>query len=380
MPIDETSYRSRFFTYSAEDLSLRKKLENSLHDLLTNIIPQNISAKMQSSMLQTKKAGTKSLQALVDTIQETLDHREQAHQEINKIVKQEPQRINTKNTHEQKIIEFIQELKKDSVSDVKETCSMWINAELVEDIIKNRYDDKKKATELAPTLIVERLQQRLGQKMKEKSERLSSEVDAFLSGYDISINESDVLKDSWDFNAKGAFAGALAGLGTFGALATWASVVAAGSNLGGYILAAKIVSALSALGISVGGTATVASVMSILGGPITIAAGIAVMTATIAASIFGDSWQKKLAKKMCKGMRENNIEEKITQNFNNFWDNTEKAFKHAAKETEEDFQRKLASLQEIAFNTNVDVLKQHLGAATELKDFFAGIPWRRIAQ
>jgi len=380
VPIDETSYRSRFFTYSAEDLSLRKKLENSLHDLLTNIIPQNISAKMQSSMLQTKKAGTKSLQALVDTIQETLDHREQAHQEINKIVKQEPQRINTKNTHEQKIIEFIQELKKDSVSDVKETCSMWINAELVEDIIKNRYDDKKKATELAPTLIVERLQQRLGQKMKEKSERLSSEVDAFLSGYDISINESDVLKDSWDFNAKGAFAGALAGLGTFGALATWASVVAAGSNLGGYILAAKIVSALSALGISVGGTATVASVMSILGGPITIAAGIAVMTATIAASIFGDSWQKKLAKKMCKGMRENNIEEKITQNFNNFWDNTEKAFKHAAKETEEDFQRKLASLQEIAFNTNVDVLKQHLGAATELKDFFAGIPWRRIAQ
>lgn len=386
VPIDEASFRSRFFTYSAEDLSLRKDLDKSLHDLLTNIAPQNISAEMQSYILQAKEAGTKSLQVLIGTIQATLDHREQARREIENIIEQEPQRVNTIKTHEKKITNFIQELKKESACDVKEICSHWMNADLVEEIINVRYNKKtdkngkKKAMELASAHIVEQLQQHIGREIKKKSERLSLEVDAFLSSYETSMDESGTLKNSWDFNAKGAFAGALAGLGTFGALATWASVVAAGSNLGGYILAAKIVSALSAMGISVGGTATVATVMSLLGGPVTIAAGIAVAAAAITAAIVGDSWQKKLAKKICKGMREHNIEEKITQNLNSYWDDTEKAFKHAAKETEKDFQRKLSSLKEIAFNTNVDVLKQHLGAATEIKDFFAGIPWKRIEQ
>lgn len=380
VPIDEESFRSRFFTYSAEDLSLRKNLENSLRDLLANMAPQSTLAQMQSSILQAKEAGTKNLQALITTIQETLDHREQARQEIERIIEQEPQRIAEKKLQEKKITEFIQELKSETVSDIKDACDIWMDVDRVERTIKDRYDDKKKATELAPTYVVEQIQKHVGERVKKKSERLSSEVDAFLSSYDISLKDSGALKNSWEFNAKGAFAGALAGFGTFGALATWASVVAAGSNLGGYILAAKIVSALSALGISVGGTATVATVMSMLGGPITIAAGIAVLTAAIAASIFGDSWSKKLAKKICKSMRENNIEEKITQNLNGFWDDTQKAFEHAAKETEEDFQRKLISLQEIAFNTNVDVLKQHLATANEMKAFFVGIPWKRIAQ
>lgn len=386
VPIDEESFRSRFFTYSAEDLSLRKDLDSSLRDLLENIVPTNILAQMQSSILQAKEAGTKSVQALVNTIQESLDHREQAKHEIEQLVAQEPARIQEKKAQVEEITGLIRELKEQSVLDVKQACSDWVDAESIEDVIRERYckNDsgfkKKEVAELAPTYVIEQLQQQIGRQMKIKSEKLSSAVDAYLSGYDISLKDAGSFSSSWDFNAKGAFAGALAGLGTFGALATWASIVAAGSNLGGYILAAKIVSALSAIGVSVGGTATVATVMSVLGGPVTIAAGIAILAATIAASIFGDSWQTKLAKKIYKNMRENDIEEQITQNLNKFWDDTEMAFKHAAKETEEDFKRKLISLEKIASSTDVDVLKEHLNIASDLRDFFAGIPWRRIAQ
>lgn len=71
--------------------------------------------------------------------------------------------------------------------------------------------------------------------------------------------------------------GAVASLTTFGALATWASIVAAGSNLGAYLLVPTVVSFLSSIGVSVGGTAAAASIVAVLGGPITIGIGIAVV-------------------------------------------------------------------------------------------------------
>ncbi|MCY4304486.1 MAG: hypothetical protein OXC62_06870 [Aestuariivita sp.] len=63
---------------------------------------------------------------------------------------------------------------------------------------------------------------------------------------------------------------ALAGLGTYGALAIWASIVAAGSNLEAYILVAKIVSFVSSIKISVGGTTTAAATVAAIGGLIII--------------------------------------------------------------------------------------------------------------
>lgn len=376
--VDSTSFRNRFFTFSAEQPKLRKGLENELSRLLTEICPKHILKELDRSIQQAKNSGTKSLGALIHTLQETLQHRDSARLEFEKVLAQEPERLQNKNQHILNILGLILNFKKESAQDAKDSCSKWLDPTHIEEIIKDRYDDKKKATELAPSYIVEKLQQEIGKKVEKKAKQLSSEVDCFLEGYDSPISDEGALQSSWDFNAKGAFAGALAGFGTFGALATWASVVAAGSNLGGYILAAKIVSALSAIGISVGGTATVASALSALGGPITIAVGLAVAVGVIAAAIFGDSWQRKLANRIAKGMAENDTESKIVKNLERYWNDTEKAFKHAAEQTETEFQNKLASLKVIAFNTDVKTLKVHLESATELKNFFGGIPWRRL--
>lgn len=62
---------------------------------------------------------------------------------------------------------------------------------------------------------------------------------------------------------------------TLGGLGLWAATV---GNLGGYILVAKGVSLLSALGISVGGTAAAASFVAAIGGPITIGIALAALT------------------------------------------------------------------------------------------------------
>ena len=378
VPVDQSVFRHRFFTYSAEQANLRESLDKDLSKLLIEISPLRTLKQMEKSILEAKASGTKSLESLINTIQETLEHRESARSEVDQILRKEPERIHNKNVTIQSIVKQINDFKEESKTDVKNACDKWFDVDHIEKVIKQRYDDKKKATELAPAYIVEQLQKDIGESTSSKSEQLSNAVNAFLDKYDASIGDDGVLSSSWNFNAKGAFAGALAGLGTFGALATWASVVAAGSNLGGYILAAKIVSALSAIGVSVGGTATVASVLSVIGGPVTIAIGIALAVGAIATMIFGDSWERKLAKKIAKGLKENDTDSKILLNLSSYWEDTEKAFLHATHETEEDYQRKLRGLREIAFNTDIKVLELHLNAAQELRDYFAGIPWKRL--
>lgn len=378
VPLSCDDLRNRFFTYSADHHSFRERFENDLKELLARVAPQRVLESLDQVVRKAKASNTRSCDGLIESIEGSLDNRERAQQEISSVLADESERVEKKNRHELTVLRLIDSLKRESLSEAKEIYCRHADAERIEKLIKRRYDDKKKAKELAPTYVVEQLQRALDNSLQKKSERLSTEVDSFLEQYQTAIGDNSNLGDSWNFNAKGAFIGALAGFGTFGALATWASVVAAGSNLGGYILAAKIVSMLSSIGISVGGSATVMSVISALGGPVTIAVGIGVAVGAIIAALAGDSWQRKLAKRIVKGLEKEGAEEIIEKEITKFWDDTKRAFKHAAKETEKDFRKKLESLRRIAFDTNVDVLKEHLSFTKDLRDFFAGIPWKPI--
>ncbi|ONF42505.1 hypothetical protein BTO32_14930 [Marinobacter lutaoensis] len=378
VPIDEAAFRRRFFTYSAENVGLRSNFERELGNLLSDACPKHILRDMEKAIQQAKASGTQSLVALINILQETLDHQERAREDMETILSEEPQRIQKKTEYEQQVLNLIRQLKTESVSEIEQICDEWIDADRIESVIRNRYDKKKQARELAPGHIIEKIQFNTDQVLKAKAKRLSTVIDEYLNEYDIGIEANSTLHSSWEFNAKGAFIGSLASLGTFGALASWASVVAGGSNLGGYILAAKITSALAAIGIPTGGTGTIMTLIRTLGGPFAVGVGISVAIGVIAAAIFGDSWQRKLARKIEKELKKAGAKDTLVRNVGAFWDDTEKAFKHAAEETEQDFQRKLESLKQIAFSTDVDVLQAHLSNAKELKDFFAGIPWRPL--
>lgn len=376
VPLTCTDLRNRFFTYSADHPSYREAFEADLKELLAQVAPQRVLETVDTVVRKAKASNTRSCDGLIESIEGSLDNRDRAQQEISKVLSDESERVETKNRHELTVLRLIDSLKRESLSEAKGIYRRQIDVERIEKLIKRRYDKKKKAKSLAPAYITEQLQRALDNNLQKKSETLSTEVDAFLENYQTAIGDNSFLGDHWSFNAKGAFIGALAGFGTFGALATWASVVAAGSNLGGYILAAKVVSMLSAMGISVGGTSTVMSVISVLGGPISIAIGIAVAVGSIIAALAGDSWQRKLAKQIVKGFEKQDAEGVIDKELTKFWDDTKRAFKHAAKETEKDFRKKLEGLRRIAFETNVDVLQAHLDFVKELRNFFAGIPWK----
>ncbi|MFM6395585.1 MAG: DNA-binding protein, partial [Planktothrix sp.] len=104
------------------------------------------------------------------------------------------------------------------------------------------------------------------------------------------------IEVSIPFDTKGAFLGGIAGLGAYGALAAWAASL---GNLGGYILVAKLVSLLSALGISIGGgTAAVISFVATIGGPLTLGIALSVALASLIFGLFGEAWQSCFAKRL----------------------------------------------------------------------------------
>lgn len=195
---------------------------------------------------------------------------------------------------------------------VKNSLEKWDNIYfgiINESFIVSKIDQKnignnKKDKELFSSYLSDELSDRLNKVMKDESERFSDELNSQLSGmsewskqYSFESN-IDINLNGFDFQR--AFATGLTGAGVFGALACWAAIVAGGSNLGAYILCAKVVSALSALGISLGGTAAVNAAIAAIGGPVTVGVALAVLAAGAIFGIFSGTWKKRFAKELIK--------------------------------------------------------------------------------
>ena len=377
--VDEKVFRSRFFTYSVEDFGLRKSFEDGLSRHLSSVEPKKKLVEVSGVIKKAKSANVTGCDKLIKSIEKALKDRDLAQKEINKVLEGENDRIVKKDAHVEKIRSLISRLENESLKEASNVVSRWTDVDRLEAVIKKRYENKKTGKKLAPSFVAESMKSDINDVLQAKSQVLSDEVDALLESYDVNVCESSSLSDQWSFNAKGAFIGSLASLGTFGALAVWASVAAAGSNLGAYILIGQIVSALSSIGISIGGTGAVFSVIAALGGPITVGVGLAVAVGVLAAALLGDSWQRSLAKQISKGMTKKNAQGEVRAALSNFWSDTLRGFNYAVIETENDYLNKLDTLRTIAFSTDAHELESKLQYLKELRDFFAGIPWRAIS-
>ncbi len=134
-------------------------------------------------------------------------------------------------------------------------------------MIEQRYKDKKEAQKYASAYVLENIQAETQRFRGSLIDETSKLIETFLKDYNVKIGkfgDANMGEIYTPFDAKGAFLGGLAGLGTLGtlgALGAWASTL---GNLGGYIIVAKGVSALSALGISfAGGSAGVATLVQV---------------------------------------------------------------------------------------------------------------------
>ena len=187
--------------------------------------------------------------------------------------------------------------------------------------------------------------------------------------------DQDAEEFSIPFDAKGAFLGGLAGLGTLGALGAWASTL---GNLGGYIIVAKMVRVLSILGFSfAGGAGGAAALASALGGPITLAIGLAVVVGALSSWLFGDNWERRLAKKIKDVFKKEDVLSIIEDEIYTFWDQTLVAFKKGADSLDRQYKNHIKELgKAVGSPKDIKDLKKRLDRYEEIKSFFVAIPWR----
>lgn len=377
VPISESDFRKRYFKFNADSQSMRADFETSLKELLTEILPNHTLEHMNKHVLSAKESATSQCDKWINGLISALDSREKAQESIRILQREEPTRLQKKRLREDEVLSLIDDFKRESAENVAKTFSDMSSVEAINSMIQHRYGkDKKEAKELAPSFLLESIQKRINDAARDKAKKLSVEVDDFLEDYlSASVEKDLTLNNSWNFNAKGVFMGSLAGLGTFGALAGWASIAAAGSNLGAYLLIPTVVSALSSIGIGVGGTSAAISAVAAIGGPITIGLGLAFIAFMVGWNYLGDNWRTGLAKKINKHIIEQGTEKLILDSNNKHWDDTKLSFTRAVAETEAAYQSKLVSLYNLAFSTSRDVILLDLEYAREMRNFFGGIPW-----
>ena len=209
--------------------------------------------------------------------------------------------------------------------------------------------------------------------MEKTTEKFKDTMDEYLIETQKTLeltNSSDNINIDLDFDFKSAFIGGLAGAATLGGLDFWASTL---GNLGAYILVAKGVSVLSALGISIaGGTATATAFVASIGGPITLGIAAALLVGVAIWSIFSDSWKKKIAKKIIDEFKKHvaKYDEAITQ----YWIDTENGFDIAKDKMEEEWQNYIKNLENELYHYDLNKLKETLRNAKEIESFFTNIP------
>jgi len=378
--IDAGVLRARMFTYWAELPDRRKNLEECMTSYLATTLPKVKNGILDQTVAEYKSEADKELSARIAEYQAIMEDTTNAERTYEELKRNEPTRKKRVENTKLNIINQIRAHRKEHLDELTRVYEENLNIDGLERLIKGKYKEKNEAQRYLGTYLLDHIQGRLSSVGEEKAKLLKLEIDEFLQIYDMALTSAsaDIEKPglSIPFDAKGAFLAGLTGLATLGALSIWVSTM---GNLGGYILAAKLSGWLATVGISVGGKALITYLASI-GGPVT--AGIAIALAVAAAiwSIFGDSWQRRLAKKTIDAFNTKDVQKKFTENINAFWRDTEIAFRDGAESVEKKFMKNLKHLDDvIKGRISRDTLKAKIAQFNKVKDFLANTPWVPLA-
>ena len=374
--ITEEDFKARFFTFWSERHDRCQRLFDDLSKTLQEFLPQARICRVERELQAIKEDNPNKYASQIEAYQKTLADIDLGRAQLQVIEENESARQKETQYKRNKVEERIDELKKDTKVFFLKYTEKLLNVDAVEQTIRNKYSNKKDAKEYLSGYLLEQLQNETESLIKANSEKLTPEIEAFLGSYQealLKLPNLDIsIQIPWD--AQGSFIGGLAGLTSIGALSAWAAAL---GNLGGYILVAKLVSLLSALGISLGGTATVIAFVAAIGAPIVLAVGLAAALAFALGSLFGESWEKRLAKQTVKYFEEQRVHEKFLEGIDQFWQDTTKSFEKGANAVEVDWNEYIEHLREITSPTtdSKERIEEIIKILEVGRDFFAGIPW-----
>ena len=366
---------ARFFAYTTDIEDLRKPFEKDLAafiQLMPTLIRDKAISIIKTHCLEAGHIVDKDIAQLEDIIAR---HDEILHM-LNSLLENEPKRKFDAVQKRDTLLSKIKSHRSRSSSDFQKRYSDILSEDHIMGIIDQKgYKSKKDDMQLLCSYINSEMEDAFKSVLTDESSRFSEAVEEFLADFSQTCNPEGVRvsgSDAENFNAKRAFASGLTGAATLGGLAFWASTL---GNLGGYILVAKGVSVLSALGISIaGGTATAISFVASIGGPIVLGAALALIAAIGMFGIFSSGWKKKAARKIQKAYSDQGAADQYLQAINQFWSDTEKAFLTAADKMESDWNKHLEDLRYTVEHFDEDAVQTRIRKAREVKDFFSNIP------
>ncbi len=365
--------RSRFFTYSLDIKGLCTDFEKDLSKYLYINSKETASITRNQIKYWAKEKG-EDVKKIVQEFEMVLAEREKSKKLLSEYQKNEPQRVSKFNEDKRKIDTNIKSYKYKAIEKIEKFYDKTLDVDALEELMyKKDIRKKKEDIELFSNYVSGLLQNKTESILKKESCKLSEDVEGFLSSFDSNRkpeNADNISFAEIPFNAQRAFAAGLGGVATFGALAIWASTC---GNLGGYILLAKGVSLLSAIGISVGGTAAAASAIAAIGGPVVLGIGLAIMAALSIFAIFSGGWRKQVARKLIAECENQKVLENLKDSINKFWDDTQKAFDISAENLNHEWVNHLEELKSAIEVTDVAEFKRRIDEIKKANSFLDGI-------
>jgi transcriptional regulator with XRE-family HTH domain len=369
--------KGRFFTYSLDDAALRSDFEAEIKRVLIDVFPAVWKKRLNEEVLQFQKEASLYFEEEVKKAIAIQKHREKIrieHEEAKRVM---PERLKEVEASKEQILSYAEVCKSNDVNQFNLWESKTLNPEFIVELINNKEYNKKQAKEFIGSNLSDIYYANMQDIMKASTNEFNRQLNSFFESFERSMGDlSKITIDgtSIPFNFKGALAGGIAGASVLGGLGLWAATV---GNLGGYILVAKGVSLLSALGISVGGTAAAASFVAAIGGPITIGIALAALAWLAVSSIFGDGWKKRLSKQVVKIFEEKKVASQYTDGIKKHWDDTKIAIEEVVASIIQQLKDYFEEREVLVNSTDPVLLEEHKNKASDMKNFFDKIPWNR---
>lgn len=90
--------------------------------------------------------------------------------------------------------------------------------------------------------------------------------------------------------------------------------------------------------------------------------------------VYGDGWQKSVAKKIVKAFDENDFSEKFRDGIRQYWQQTEEAFDKAAAELDNEWDTYVCNLRDTVNDYDIQEIQHRIASLNYLSDFFKNIP------
>lgn len=360
-------FRKRFFTFDTDQENLRKDFENDFKNLLT-LLPKLILSNLKKMTADFLGNTEKEIKASKSQFEKILKNRAEQRKAHRKASDEAPCKLSELESQKAHIVSLIDSVyQRDGIIAFTQAYNRIMTKESIVSIIKkngwkNKSEDKKAICSKISNLLNEEYLNAI----KGHSEEFSDRVNSLLNNFENKISEEAIkeLNVGSGFDVKGTFAGGLAGVATYGALAMWAASL---GNLGAYILVAKGVSILAAMGISIGGTAAGISAISLIGGPVVVAIGIAALIALAISLIFGSSWEERFAKNIIKEYDKKDGLGQFKKTIEKYWTDTKSAFIKAVNNLRDSYVEYLDDLGEKTKIDDTQIINQIKNESTKLE-------------